>query len=230
MGAMAFSGFGAQALPFFKALAFHQTKDWFDANRTIYEGDVKAPFGDLVEELAACFAKLKIPLKGDRKASLFRINRDVRFAKDKSLYKTTAGAVLTRSGAKNDPGLLYIHVATDGCFAAAGFHQSEPEALARLRAAIVRAPKGWRAMTAKLAKGDLALEDEDAMKRAPRGFEDIADPEIAAAVRNKSFICSRPIAKARLRQPGLVDDIVAFARDALPLLEWGWSAVVDERG
>ncbi len=226
---MPFSGFGPQALPFFKALAFHQTKDWFEANRAIYEGDVKAPFGDLVEALAARFAKEKIPLKGDRKASLFRINRDVRFAKDKSPYKTNAGAALTRSGSKSDPGLIYVHIANEGCFAAAGFHQPEPEALARLRAAIVRAPKAWRAMTAKLAKGDLTLEDEDAMKRAPRGFEDIEDPQIAAAVRNRSFICSRPIAAARLAQPGLVDDIVAFARDALPLLEWGWSAVVDER-
>ena len=38
---MPFSGFGPQAIPFFKALAFHQTKDWFDANRAIYD-DAKA--------------------------------------------------------------------------------------------------------------------------------------------------------------------------------------------
>ena len=227
---MPFSGFGLQALPFFNALAFHQTKDWFETNRGIYEGDIKEPLGDLVEELAARFAKAKIPLKGDRKASLFRINRDVRFAKDKSPYKTNSGAVLTRSGTKNDPGLVYVHIAGDGCFAAAGFYQPEPEALARLRAAIVRAPKAWRTMIAKLAKGGLTLEDEYAMKRAPRGFEDIAEADIAAAVRSKSFICSRPIAGTRLAQPGLVDDIVAFTRHALPLLEWGWSAVVDERG
>ena len=155
---MPFSGFGPQAVPFFKALAFHQTKDWFEANRAIYEGEIKGPLGDLVEELAARFAKAKTPLKGDRKASLFRINRDVRFAKDKSPYKTNAGAVLSRTGAKNDPGMLYVHVAADGCFAAAGFYQPEPEALARLRAAIVRAPKAWKTMVAKLADGGLALD------------------------------------------------------------------------
>ena len=59
----------------------------------------------------------------------------MRFAKDKNPYKTHAGAVLTRSGAKNDPGLLYIHIDPTGCFVAAGFYQPEPEALARLRAA-----------------------------------------------------------------------------------------------
>lgn len=226
---MSFTGFGPQALPFFKALGFHQTKEWFEANRAIYDNEIKRPLGDLVEDLAATLAKAGAPLKGDRKSSLFRINRDVRFAKDKSPYKTHAGAVLTRSGGKNDPGLLYIHLAPDGCFAAAGFYQPEPESLANIRAAIARAPKAWSAMTARLAEANLTLSNDYAMKRAPRGFETIADPKIAAALRNKSFICSRPIADGRLAAPGLVDDLAAFARDVAPLLEWGWSAVVDER-
>jgi uncharacterized protein (TIGR02453 family) len=226
---MSFQGFGPQALPFLKALAFHQTKEWFEDNRATYESQLKGPLGDLVEELSSRFAKSGTPLKGDRKASLFRINRDVRFAKDKSPYKTNAGAVLTRTGTKNDPGLIYFHVAADGCFAAAGFYQPEPEALARLRAAIARAPKAWKTMVAKLADGGLALTDEYALKRAPRGFEAIEDAEIAAAVRNASFICSRDIANARLASPKLVDDVVAFAKDATPLLKWGWSAVVDAR-
>ena len=168
---MPFTGFGPQAIPFFKALAFHQTKDWFEANRAIYDGEIKGPLGDLVEELAARFVKAKIPLKGDRKASLFRINRDVRFAKDKSPYKTNSGAVLSRTGAKNDPGMLYFHVSAEGCFAAAGFWHPEPDALARLRAGIARAPKAWKTMVAKLAEGGLALEPEHALTRAPRGFE-----------------------------------------------------------
>lgn len=226
---MSFQGFGPQAQPFFKALGFHQSKEWFEANRAIYEGQIKGPLGDLVEDLAARFAQAGTPLKGDRKASLFRINRDVRFAKDKNPYKTNAGAVLTRSGGKNDPGLLYIHLAADGCFAAAGFYQPEPDQLARLRAAIVRAPKAWGAMTGKLGKAGLALSDEYALKRTPRGFEDVADPALVAALRNKSFICSRPIPDARLAAPALADDLQAFARDAAPLLEWGWSAVVDAR-
>ena len=227
---MPFKGFGPQALPFFKALAFHQTKEWFEQNRAIYEGEVRDPFGDLIDDLSAAFAKAKLPLKGDRKGSLFRLNRDIRFSKDKSPYKTNSGAVLSRTGAKNDPGMLYVHVSAEGCFAAAGFWQPEPDALARLRAAVARAPKAWKTMVAKLANGGLALEDEHAIKRAPRGYETLDDPEIAAAVRNTSFICSRDIADARLASPKLVDDVVAFAHDAMPLLKWGWGAVVDARG
>ena len=226
---MSFQGFGPQALPFLKALAFHQTKEWFEDNRATYESQLKGPLGDLVEDLSSRFAKSGTPLKGDRKASLFRINRDVRFAKDKSPYKTNAGAVLTRGGAKNDVGLFYIHVAADGCFAAAGFYQPEPDDLTRLRRAIARAPKAWTKATARLAEAGLALSQDYAMKRAPRGFEDVADALLAAALRNKSFICSRPIADSRLSAPALVDDLQAFAADAMPLLEWGWSAVVDAR-
>ncbi len=226
---MSFQGFGPQALPFLKALGFHQTKEWFEANRATYESDLKTPMGDLVEDLASAFAKAKIPLKGDRKASLFRLNRDVRFAKDKSPYKTNVGAVLTRGGSKNDVGLFYIHVATDGCFAAAGFYQPEPEALARIRAAIVRTPKAWKQTLAKLDKAGLAPSDEYAMKRLPRGFEEVEDETLAAGLKLKSIICLRPIADKQLAKPALIGELAAFAKDALPLLEWGWSAVADVR-
>jgi uncharacterized protein (TIGR02453 family) len=226
---MPFAGFGPNALPFLKALAFHQTREWFEANRATYESDLKTPMGDLVEDLSAAFAEAKIPLKGDRKASLFRINRDVRFAKDKSLYKTNVGAVMTRGGTKSDVGLLYIHVAHDGCFTAAGFYQYEPEPLARTRAAIVRSPKSWKQMLGRLAKAGLAPSEEYATKRNPRGFGQVDDPELAAALRLKSIICRRPIPDARLADRALIADLVGFARDALPLLEWGWSAAVDSR-
>ena len=102
---MTFAGFGPKALPFFKALAFHQSREWFEANRETYESAVKGPMGDLVEDVAERLGRSKIPIKGDRKSSLFRIHRDVRFSKDKSPYKTNAGAVITRDGGKDSPGL-----------------------------------------------------------------------------------------------------------------------------
>ncbi len=226
---MTFQGFGPNAMPFLKALGFHQSKEWFEDNRATYEDELKGPVGDLVEDLAAAFAKAKIPLKGDRKASVFRINRDVRFAKDKSPYKTHVGAVMSRSGAKNDLGLMYMHLDPTGSFSAAGFYSPEPEELGRLRGAMVRAPKAWKQVVAKLAKAKLPLSDEYAMTRAPRDFPDIEDPEIAAAVRLKSLICRRPIPGDLLGGPDLVKHLTAFAKDVLPLLEWGWAAIVDSR-
>jgi uncharacterized protein (TIGR02453 family) len=226
---MPFKGFGLQALPFFKALAFHQSKEWFEENRAIYEGEVKDPFGDLIDDLSAAFAKAKLPLKGDRKGSLFRLNRDIRFSKDKSPYKTHAGAVLTRSGGKNDQGLFYIHVSPEECFAAAGFYAPEPPDLARLRRAIARAPKPYAKMLATLDKKGLELSAEYDVSRVPREFADATDPAVIAALKKKSFICTRAIRATRLKSPALVEDLVAFAKDASPLLQWGWAAIVDER-
>jgi uncharacterized protein (TIGR02453 family) len=226
---MSFQGFGPHALPFFKALAFHQNREWFEENRATYEMQIKAPFGDLIDDLAAALAKADIPLRGDRKASLFRLNRDIRFSKDKSPYKTHAGAVLTRGGAKNDPGLFYIHVAPDECFAAAGFYHPEPDQLSAMRRAIVRAPKAYEKVVKGLDKAQIALREQESLKRLPRGFETVAEPAITAAVMRKSHVGARPIDPARLASPALVDDLVAFARQALPLLEWGWAAIADKR-
>ena len=222
---MPFAGFGPDALPFLKALAFHQTKDWFEANKPTFEADLKTPMGDLVETLAAAFAGAKIPLKGDRKSALFRMHRDVRFSKDKSPYKTHVGAVMTRTGAKNEPGLLYIHIEPGGCFTAAGFYDPQPEALARFRAAMTSAPASWKRTLATLAKVDLAPSPEFAMKRNPRGLENVDDEAIQAGVRLKSLVVRRALPDARLGSPQLADDLVAFARDARALLNWGWDVL-----
>jgi uncharacterized protein (TIGR02453 family) len=226
---MAFAGFSSQALPFFKALAFHQSREWFEANRDTYESAIRGPMGDLVEDVAERLLKAKIPIKGDRKSSLFRIHRDVRFSANKDPYKTSSGAVMTRSGAKNHPGLLYFHLSPEECFFAAGFYQPESDQLARLRAAAARSPTAFKAMTSKLKKAGLSLSAEDSLKRAPRGYEAIDDPQIAAALRLKSMVCLRPVAESAIASPELIDDFCAFARDALPLLKWGWDAIVDSR-
>ena len=154
---MAFAGFGPQALPFFKALKFHQSREWFEANRATYETAIKGPMGDLIEDVVERLGQGKIPIKGDRKSSLFRIHRDVRFSPNKDPYKTHAGAVLTRSGGKNDPGLLYFHLSPEECFFAAGFYLPDPDKLGRLRAAAARGPKEFKAMTRKIKKAGLKL-------------------------------------------------------------------------
>jgi uncharacterized protein (DUF2461 family) len=84
-------------------------------------------------------------------------------------------------------------------------------------------------MTAKPKKAGLILSAEGSLKRAPRGFEAIEDPEIAAAMRLKSMVCLRPVSEAAIGSPALADDFCAFARDASPLLKWGWDAVADAR-
>jgi uncharacterized protein (TIGR02453 family) len=220
-----FTGFGKKALPFFKALQFHQSKAWFDENKALYERDVVAPMVALLDDLGLAFAKAGVPLKANGKRSIFRIHRDVRFARDKSPYKTHCGAVMTRSSGKNENGLLYIHISPEGCFAAAGFHMPNPADLARLRKAIAAKPKAFAATLTKLADGKLQLGTESQLTRLPRGFEDLKGSPLEGAVRLKSFIVEEPLPAKLIATPDLVDAIAGFAERAGPLLTFGWKAL-----
>ena len=205
---MPFSGFGPQAVPFFKALAFHQTKEWFEANRAIYESEIKGPLGDLVEELAARFAKAEDAAQGRPQgvAVPHQPRRALRQGQEPVQDQRRRGAD-ARRGRRTTPGCSTSTSPPTAAFAAAGFYQPEPEALARLRARDRARAEG--------VEGD----GRQARRRRPRALRRICDearaarlrgrstiPAIAAAVRNKSFICSRDIADARLAARGLVDD------------------------
>ena len=125
--------------------------------------------------------------------------------------------------------MLYFHLSPEGCFFAAGFHEPNPQQLAKLRSAVARAPKLFKQMTAKLAAEGLSLSGEGALKRPPRGLDAVEDREIVAAIRLKNFICLRPVAEERIHAPALVDDFCAFASNSLPLLKWGWDALTNSR-
>lgn len=229
-----FSGFGPDALGFFKALAFHQNRDWFLENKKLYETQIREPTLALVEDLTDHFAAAGLPLKGG-KATLFRINRDIRFAKDKRPYQTHAGAVLTPTGDKTGQGLLYFHIAPpgvvewegspEGSFAAVGFHQPEPEQLTAIRTAIKKKPAAFHAMEAALKKAKLKLGPGDPMTRLPRGFEDMKGGPVEEAIRRRSFMVEIPIAESLVTKPKLADTIFKFAMAARPILDFGWKAI-----
>lgn len=220
-----FTGFGPKALPFFEALKFHQNREWFEENRRLYDEDVLAPMVALLDDLTRAFARRKIPLRGDGKRSIFRLNRDIRFSKDKSPYKTHAGAVMTRSGTKKDQGLLYIHIDPTGCFTAAGFYMPEAPKLAALRKAILAHPDKAKALLSKLGKAKLELGTFDQLTRVPRGFEALKDGPLDGMIRLKSLIVEEKLPDKLVKSPKLTDAIVDFAERAKPLLEFGWQAV-----
>jgi uncharacterized protein (TIGR02453 family) len=220
-----FTGFGPKALPFFEALKFHQSRAWFEENRGLYETDVLAPMVALIDDLTAAFAARKMPLRGDGKRSIFRLNRDVRFSKDKSPYKTHAGAVMTRSGSKKDNGLLYIHIDPTGCFTAAGFYMPEAPALAAVRKAILAHPGKAKALLAWLEKSGLELGTFDQLTRIPRGFETLKGGPLDGMIRLKSLIVEEKLPDKLLKSPKLAEQIVDFAQRAKPLFDFGWQAV-----
>jgi len=221
-----FKGFPKPAFAFLRELEAEQTRAWFEANRDRYETSVLGPMRALVSALGPELARRDIPLQSDPKRAIFRIHRDVRFSRDKRPYKTHIGAALTRSGEKMSPGVLYIHIDPKGCFAACGFYRPEPDALGAMRDAIAGDPAKFRHLISDLASRGLVLSpDEDALKRLPRRFETVTDPDVTDALRRRSFILRQKLTQAEVGRPDLVATVAGFAEAALPLLTFGWSAL-----
>lgn len=220
-----FTGFPPDALGFLRALAVHQSRDWFQAHRDVFDATLHAPMVAFVDAVSVELAARKVPLQGAGARSLFRMNRDVRFSRDKSPYKTNLGAVLTRDGNKKGLGLLYLHVDPKGSFVAAGVYLPEADELKRIRARICEEPRAFRAARARLTKAKLSFGEEFALKRLPRGFEAVEAEDLQEAVKLKSLVVSRAIPEAGLTKGrALVKTAADLAEAALPLLEFCWAA------
>ena len=225
MSPTAYQGFGDKALPFLKALGFHQNREWFHENKDIFEEHLNEPRGRLIDDLAARLAERGIPLTCNRKTSTFRINRDVRFAKEKHPYNTHVSAVVTRSGTKKDQGLLYFHVSPENSFLAVGFYAMESDELRAFREAIVARKSEFEATIAPLNRLGFAFDRENSLKRTPRGFEDVTDPETVDLIRLRHLTLSRPVPEDRLAGTALLEDLVDLAAAAQPFLNFGWRVI-----
>ncbi len=116
--------FNQDFLHFFKELALNNNKDWFDVHRSRYELNIKEPFKTFVGDLAMYLAKYDSTLIQEPKNLIFRINRDIRFSKDKRPYKTFVSAIISSGGKKEKemPG-MYFELTTEGVFIYGGVFQ-----------------------------------------------------------------------------------------------------------
>jgi len=219
-----FSGFGEKAIPFLKALDFHQNREWFIENKDLFEQQLKEPLGDLVEELIGRFEKAGLPFKGDRVKSQFRIKRDTRFSKDKAPYNRHLSALLSQSGTKwDESGCFYVCIGLPGvrdCYACVAWWGPKKELLLAIRTAIAEKPEEFRTMIAKLKKNGLKISDYDRLKRTPRGFEAVTDDDLLEAIRDRHFSVRIEIDPETITRADLADRLVDFTERARPLVDW----------
>jgi uncharacterized protein (TIGR02453 family) len=221
-----FSGFAPEAFAFLAELAERQDRGWFKAHKAIYDDAVRAPMVALLAELSAALAAHQLPLRADPARAIFRVQRDVRFARDKRPYKPHISAVLSRDGARQSAGILYVHVDPAGSFASCGFYLPHAPLLDAMRARMVERPKDYLAALAQCERGGLVFSQQDALKRTPSGFPTNLDPRIETALRLKSHIARIALPAAMLGDgPALVRHLVTVAQAGEKLLKFGWSCV-----
>ncbi|OJI05165.1 DUF2461 domain-containing protein [Polynucleobacter sp. MWH-Adler-W8] len=219
-----FIGFSPKAFKFLEELTDNQTRIWFSEHRSEYEEFVREPMKHFTDALSESLAKKDVPLWGDPKKSLFRINRDARFSKAKHPYNMHASGLFTRTGDKHSPGVLYFRLDPLGSRCAAGYLQPEAHNLKKLRQGILDNPKAWLSLEKSLKRKGYELDYSNTLARIPRGFNDVP-LEVERAIKLKGWIVRKQLPRSTICSKELTKEVTDFAKDMLPLLSFGWHAL-----
>jgi uncharacterized protein (TIGR02453 family) len=207
---MTFHGFPEAALDFYDDLELDNTRSFWEAHKHVYDEAVRRPMQELTDALAAEFGAAK----------LFRPYRDVRFAKDKTPYKTHQGAFVEVGPATG----WYVQVGAPGVRVGGGYYHAGGPDLARIRTAIDTDHSGreLERLVARLRRGGFEIRGEQ-LKTAPRGYS--ADHPRIDLLRYKSLSLGKDYGFEKvIHGPELLDRVRADWRRLRPLVEW-----VDER-
>lgn len=205
---------------FFKDLAKNNNKDWFDANRKRYEASVKAPFEAFVSEAIKRIGKHDKTIKLEAKEAIFRINRDIRFSKDKTPYKLETSAIISPAGRKDHsiPG-LYFALGPESVKIYGGAYMPEKDQLERIRTAIMRDGKGFRkAIEAKAFISLFGAVQGEANKVLPPEFKAHVAKEPLIA--NKQFYVGAELPAKLVSDPKLMDVLMEHYEAMGPFNAW----------
>ena len=203
---MTFEGFPEAALDFYDDLELDNTKSFWQAHKSVYDEAVAAPMKALTAALEPEFGAAKI----------FRPYRDVRFAKDKSPYKTHQGAYVATGPSTG----YYVQIGAAGVMVGVGYYEASSARLAVIREAISDDAHGAQlaAILAELEDAGWTIGGET-LKTAPRGY-DVEHPRIAL-LRHKSLTVGREYGfDPVIHSPELIDRVRDDWRTATPFLDW----------
>ncbi|MBI3573051.1 MAG: DUF2461 domain-containing protein [Candidatus Kerfeldbacteria bacterium] len=183
---------------FLKGLKAHNNKAWFDAHRDEYE-PLRQDFFEFVQRVILDTARFDPALRNlTAKEAVYRINRDIRFSKDKTPYKTSFGAGIGPGGKKGNLAGYHFGINEQGkVFIAGGLHMPEPNQLEAIRQSIARQPKKFTTLiNAPAFKKQFGSFDGERLKKAPRGFD--PDHPLVEYLKLKQFAVWTDIPVSRL--------------------------------
>jgi len=209
-------------LKFLKDLKKNNNKPWFDAHRNEYEKS-KKDFEQFIQLVIDKHSKNDPSIKNlVAKNCLFRINRDVRFSKDKSPYKTNFGASINKGGKKAMTAGYYFHLEPGQGFTGGGIWMPMPEDLKKVRQEIdYNLPEFKKIIGSKKFKsvyGDLSRDAEYTLSRVPKGYE--PDNPAAEYLKFKSFIAVIQIKDTDLTSNKLIKKTLTSFEALRPLVEF----------
>jgi uncharacterized protein (TIGR02453 family) len=201
-----FTGFPVRALDFYDDLEVDNTRSFWEQHKDTYAEAVRAPMTALVAALEPEFGEPKV----------FRPYRDVRFAKDKTPYKTHQGAFVAAGAATG----WYVEISARGTRVGAGFYDAAGPRLAAIRAGMAHDLHGPRLekILAGLRRKGFEITGEQ-LRTSPRGYD--ADHPRIGLLRHKQLLAGRRYGfEADDIGPPLLERVRADWRSLRPLVEW----------
>jgi uncharacterized protein (TIGR02453 family) len=211
-----------QTLKFLSQLKKNNNKHWFDTHRPQYEA-ARIDFSNFIQLVIDAVQKTDTTITGlNAKDCQFRINRDIRFSKDKRPYKENFGAFMARGGKKSIYAGYYFHLAPGNSFAGGGLWMPEPVNLKKVRQEI---DYNWEEFHSilkiknfKKNFGDLYKGEDVSLKRMPKGYEE-SNPAIEY-LKLQSLIAETKIADEDLTKSTLHKKTVSAFEALQPVLNF----------
>ena len=221
------NGFKPSTLKFLKELKLNNNRDWFMQNKSRYEAEVLSPTLDYIAAMGEPLAMISPHFNAIPKrmgGSLMRVNRDMRFSKDKTPYKTNIGIQFRHSFAKDvhAPG-YYVHIDPNEVFIGIGTWHPPSDALLKIREHIVEHPKKWVSVRNKINGYSEFNLVGDKLKTAPRGFD--KDHPLIDDLRWKDFIAAKNLDVSEIQKDNFVDVSASLFKSATPYMKFLCDAV-----
>lgn len=212
----------ASTINFLTDLKKNNTKEWFDKNKKNYEA-AKQNFIELTTEVLADIAKTDTTLAHlEAKKCIFRINRDVRFSKDKSPYKTNFGMSISKGGKTSLAAGYYFHLEPGQCFIGGGIYMPMPDEVKKIRQEIDYNWADFKKIISnkkfETTYKDLDLSKEFTLVRPPKGYEE--DNVAIKYLKLKSWVATAKLSDEDLMSKDLVKKVVTTFETLFPLISF----------
>jgi len=219
-----FEGFPEECLTFYEELGEHNDKQWFDQHREEFETRVMAPARLFVVAMGERLRTIAPQVVADPKVnrSLFRINRDTRFATDKRPYKTNLAILFWEGpGSRMECPGFYFHLENSGLMVGGGLYQFPKPLMKPYRQSVIHEKYGL-SLEKAAKKGTKAFKQElggSFYKRVPQGY-DKDHPLAELLLHHGLYIGANLGLPLALHSPDLLDLCFDYYQKLLPLHRW----------
>ena len=212
---------------FLRDLSENNDREWFKANQDAYELYVREPALEFITDFSDPLKKISPHFVSDSRTvggSLFRIQRDTRFSKDKTPYKLNTGMQFRHRAGKDAhaPG-FYVHIQPGECFVGVGLWRPESKVAYSIREHIDENQAAWKRASRGKRFVDVFTIGGDSLVRPPRGYD--AEHPLIEDLKRKDFIASTKVTQKAITSNHFMEEFTDLCKRSAPFMKFLCEAV-----